>query len=56
MQKYFPNAVQIVDWYHASEYLTPIAEAAFGTNTPQAHEWLTQARTELWEERIQDVI
>ena len=55
-QKYFPNAVQIVDWYHASEYLTPIAEAAFGANTAQAHEWLVQARTELWEGRIQDVI
>jgi Uncharacterised protein family (UPF0236) len=56
VQKYYPNAVQIVDWYHASEYLSPIAEAAFGANTPQAHEWLTQARTELWEGRIQDVI
>ncbi len=56
VQKHFPNAVQIVDWYHASAYLTPIAEVAFGTNTPQANEWLTQARAELWEGRIQDVI
>jgi hypothetical protein len=55
-QKYFPNAVQIVDWYHASEYLSPIAEAAFGANTSPAHEWLTQARSELWDGRIQDVI
>ncbi len=54
--KYFPDAVQIVDWFHASEYLTPIAEAAFGANPAQAHEWLTQARTELWGGRIQDVI
>ncbi len=45
-----------MDWFHASEYLTPITEAAFGTNTPQAHAWLTQARTELWEGRIQVVI
>ena len=56
VQKYYPNAVQIVDWFHASEYLTPIAEAAFGANTPPAHDWLTQVRTELWEGRIQDVI
>jgi len=56
VQKYFPNAVQIVDWYHASQYLSPIAEAAFGAHTPQAHEWLTQARSELWEGQIQDVI
>ena len=31
----FPQAVQIVDWYHAVEYLAPIAKAAFGTESPQ---------------------
>ena len=56
VEKYFPQAVQIVDWYHASQYLTPIAEAAFDANTPAAQEWLTQTRTDLWEGRIQDVI
>jgi|SRR3972149_4614912 len=56
VEKYFPQAVQIVDWYHASQYLTPIAEAAFGADTSQAKEWLTQARTDLWEGRIQEVI
>jgi len=25
----FPDAIQIVDWYHACEYLTPIAVAVF---------------------------
>ena len=34
IEHYFPHAVQIVDWYHASEYLPPIAEAAFGLDTP----------------------
>ena len=56
VQKYYPNAVQIVDWFHASEYLTPIAEAAFGIHTPDANAWLTQVRSELWDGRIQDVI
>ena len=56
VEKYFPQAIQIVDWYHASQYLTPIAEAAFGADTTQAREWLTQARTDLWEGRIQEVI
>ena len=56
VEKYFPHAVQIVDWYHASQYLTPIAEAAFGTGTSQAQEWLTQVQTDLWEGRIQEVI
>jgi hypothetical protein len=56
VEKYFPQAIQIVDWYHASQYLTPVAEAAFGADTSQAREWLTQARTDLWEGRIQEVI
>ena len=56
VEKYFPQATQIVDWYHASQYLMPIAETAFGAGTEQARQWLTQARTDLWEGRIQEVI
>lgn len=56
VDKYFPHAIQIVDWYHASQYLTPIAEAAFGAGTWQAQEWLTQVKTDLWEGRIQEVL
>jgi hypothetical protein len=56
VDKYYPQAVQIVDWYHASEYLAPVAEAAFGRETPQAKQWLEQARTDLWEGRIQALI
>lgn len=56
VERYFPQAGQIVDWYHASQYLTPIAETAFGADIEQAKHWLTQARTDLWEGRIQEVI
>jgi hypothetical protein len=56
VEKYFPQATQIVDWYHASQYLTPIAEAAFGVGTEPAKQWLTQTRTDLWEGRIPEVI
>lgn len=56
VEKYYPQATQIVDWYHASQYLTPIAETAFGTDTEQAKQWLTQTRTDLWEGQIQEVI
>ena len=56
VEKYYPNAVQIVDWYHASEYLAPIAEAAFGRDCPKAKEWLERAREDLWEGRIQVLI
>lgn len=47
VQRHFPQAIQIVDWYHASAYLAPIAQAAFADATP-AQEWLQQARSLLW--------
>jgi hypothetical protein len=56
IEKHFPHAVQIVDWYHASEYLPPIAEAVFGCGTAQYQNWLENARTLLWEGRIADLI
>lgn len=56
IERHFPQAVQIVDWYHASEYLPPIAEAAFGRETPEYHAWLQQARSLLWEGQIDDLI
>jgi hypothetical protein len=51
----FPRATQIVDWYHAAEYLPPIAQAAFG-DTPAGQAWLDRQRQNLWEGRIEQVI
>jgi len=56
VQHHFPHAVQIVDWYHAVEYLAPIAHAAFGEDSPEAKQWLKAIRTHLWEGRVQKVI
>jgi hypothetical protein len=56
IERHFPHAVQIVDWYHASEYLPPIAEAAFGLGTEQYQVWLENARTLLWEGQIDKLI
>lgn len=56
IEHYFPHSVQIVDWYHASQYLPPIAEALFGKGTPEYQAWLEQARTQLWEGQIDDLI
>lgn len=56
VERHFPHAVQIVDWYHASEYLPPVAEAAFGSNTEKYHAWLENARTLLWEGQIDQLI
>jgi len=56
IERHFPHAVQIVDWYHASEYLPPIAEAALGKGTPEYFAWLEQARSLLWQGQIDDLI
>jgi hypothetical protein len=56
VERNFPQAVQIVDWYHAVEYLAPIAEAAFGRQSHRGEAWLEEVRTALWEGDIQWVI
>jgi len=53
---YFPQAVQIVDWYHAVEYIAPIGNAAFGENSAQSREWRDQVIDDLWEGRFDRVL
>jgi hypothetical protein len=55
VEQYFPNAIQIVDWYHACEYLTPIAEAVYSQET-ERHTWLQKVKDELWLGKIDEVI
>jgi hypothetical protein len=56
IEKHFPHAIQIVDWYHASQYLPPMAEAAFRYGTQPYQNWLENARLLLWEGHIADLI
>jgi len=52
---YFPDAIQIVDWYHACEYLTPIAEAVFSLPEKRKN-WLQKVTEWLWQGKIKRVI
>jgi hypothetical protein len=54
-QEHYPEAVQIVDWFHATEYIAPVATAAFATEAPQ-QVWIKQVRTDLWEGDLEAVI
>ena len=56
VEQYYPNAIQIVDWYHACEYLAPIAQAAFPEAPEERKTWLEQTREDLWQGRIQAVL
>jgi hypothetical protein len=55
VEQHFPNAIQIVDWYHASSYLVKIAHTAFGDTSPQAKRWLEAQQTHLYEGRLGSV-
>ncbi|MCB0027288.1 MAG: ISKra4 family transposase [Anaerolineales bacterium] len=55
VEENFPQAVQILDWYHAVEYLTPIAQALSSDEAEQAA-WLTTMKEHLWCSRTQTVI
>jgi hypothetical protein len=53
--QYFPNAIQIVDWYHAADRLKRIAEEAF-PNLEERQTWLKQVTEDLWQGRVELVI
>jgi hypothetical protein len=53
--KYYPNAIQIVDWYHAEEYLENVASAAFPLGADRAN-WLEGVKQALWEGQVEQVI
>ncbi len=54
--EHFPQAVQIVDWYHATQYLWNVAKALYGEGTQMATTWAQQRMTELWEGQVATVI
>jgi hypothetical protein len=46
---YFPQAEQIVDWYHAVEHLYKAAHLLHGEHTDQARRWATMLKTDLYQ-------
>lgn len=55
VELHFPQAVQIVDWYHAVAYLTPVAQQVSRDEAEQQR-WLDTVKTALWEGRLAKVI
>jgi hypothetical protein len=55
ISNHYPEAIQIVDWFHATEYLMPVAQAAFADQT-QAEAWNQQMRSELWDGKLDALI
>jgi len=53
--KYYPYAIQIVDWYHAEEHLEIVASAAFPQG-PDRNNWLEGVKQALWDGQVEQVI
>lgn len=53
--QYFPEAVQIVDWYHACQYLYAVAEALSFPQQGQDH-WVVDMQNLLWNGQIEEII
>jgi hypothetical protein len=45
---YFPDSVQIVDWYHATAYLAQAAEALYPNDPDAAQRWRQARRDDLY--------
>jgi hypothetical protein len=52
----FPQAIQILDYYHASEHLYTVAQARFGEGTPAAQAWVQARQAELLADQVRAVL
>jgi hypothetical protein len=48
-EDYFPEAVQIVDWYHAKQHLYAAAALLHGEGTDTAKRWVKSVETDLYQ-------
>ena len=51
----FPSAIQILDWFHASEYLMPVAQTVY-PEAEQQQLWVTETKTLLWAGDIEAIL
>ncbi len=53
---YFPDCIQIVDWFHACQHLAQAAQALFPDNPAQATTWTKTMQTALFEGQVWQII
>ena len=56
VEEHFPEAIQIVDWYHASEYIWKVAHAVYGEGSDLARQWAKDRLDELWAGQVDEVL
>jgi len=55
-ERHFPRAIQIVDWYHASEYVWNAASTIWGEASPKRADWAQAQLDKLWESQVAEVL
>lgn len=55
-ERHFPRATQIVDWYHASEYIWNAASTIWGEATAERVGWARVQLDKLWESKVDEVL
>lgn len=55
VDKYYPQARKIVDWYHAEEHLEKVAASTFA-DASERIAWLAKTTQALWDGQVEDVI
>ena len=55
-ERHFPRAIQILDWYHASEYVWNAASAIWGEASAKRAEWAQAQLDKLWESKVDEVL
>jgi hypothetical protein len=49
---HFPDAIQILDWYHLAEHVHGSAAILFGEGNPAARRWSESRKAELWNGQV----
>jgi hypothetical protein len=52
----FSQALQVIDWGHASERLWKVSKAAFGEGTPESKKWAKHQEEQLWHGHVSEVV
>jgi len=53
---HFPKAIEIVDWYHATQHLWEVANALFGEKSIEGRQWEQQQEAWLWDGEVDEVL
>ena len=56
VKEHFPDALQIVDWYHATEYIHKAARAIYGEGSDLSKLWAEAQLDALWDGEVEKVL